>query len=82
MLLYYNVSKPDADSQYRLRSCTCGSDEVVYLDCPACGGVLWRGLCVDCGAHTRGSYSIKHDAQIAWNTGQIDYPARGGGDSL
>lgn len=57
------VIKAEPDSQYRLRNCRCGSDNVAYVL-----GVdgLWRGHCFDCG-HTGEGAEIRHDAQIRWN---------------
>ena len=65
------IVKPVSDSQYRLVNCKCGSAEVVYLHCKgALAQLVWRVKCTDCMAETRNSYPIRHDAQIAWNTGQ------------
>lgn len=65
------MSKPNPESQYRLKNCSCGSDEVVYLHCKdVFGHLVWRVKCMDCMAETARSFPIKHDAQIAWNTGE------------
>lgn len=65
------MSKPDPDSQYRLKTCACGGGEVVYLHCKDIfDNLAWRVKCMDCMAETARSYAIKHDAQLAWNTGQ------------
>lgn len=59
------IIKPEADSQYRLRPCKCGGDNVAYAL-----GVdgLWRGNCFDCG-HSGTGAKVRHDAQQAWNEG-------------
>ncbi len=64
------MQKPDSVSQYRLKDCSCGSGEVVNLLCKDPFGLLeWRVKCMSCGADTICRYPIKHNAQIAWNTG-------------
>lgn len=57
------IIKPEPDSQYRLRPCKCGGDNVAYML-----GVdgLWRGHCFDCG-HSGAGAKVRHDAQQAWN---------------
>lgn len=62
------IVKPDADSQYRLRHCACGSAEVVYAQylTPA-GALLWRVVCTDCGATVDLQTAVRHDVQLAWN---------------
>lgn len=57
------IKVPQPDSQYRLKSCRCRSDNVAYVL-----GVdgKWRVQCFDCG-HTGATAEIRHDAQIAWN---------------
>lgn len=57
------IKKPNPDSQYRLRNCQCGSDNVAYIL-----GVdgLWRVQCFDCG-HTGAGAEVRHDAQVKWN---------------
>lgn len=63
--------KPEPDSQYLLKACDCGSNEAVYLQCKdPLGNLSWRVKCLRCNAHTESSFPIRHDAQIAWNTGQ------------
>lgn len=64
------MTHPAPDSQYRLKNCDCGSSEVVYLHCKdGDSDFSWRVLCLKCKAQTISAYPIKHDAQIAWNTG-------------
>lgn len=55
--------KPEKDSQYRLKNCGCGSDNVAYIM-----GVdgNWRGRCLDCGRTGEGS-KVQHKAQGFWN---------------
>lgn len=55
--------KPEKDSQYRLKDCPCGSDNVAYLL-----GVdgNWRGHCFDCGRAGEGA-QVRHVAQRLWN---------------
>ncbi len=59
------IIKPDPDSQYRLKGCKCGSDNVAYML-----GVdgLWRVRCFDCGCSGSGS-AVRHEAQVKWNGG-------------
>jgi hypothetical protein len=65
------MAEPAPDSQYRLVNCECGSADVVYLHCKdAFGQLVWRVKCMDCMAETRSCYTIRHDAQIAWNIGK------------
>lgn len=60
--------KPDVDSQYRLRSCDCGSNEVIYAQyITPTDALLWRVVCTDCGAQVDAQTSVQHDAQMAWN---------------
>lgn len=59
------IIKPEADSQYRLLPCGCGSDNVAYML-----GVdwNWRVHCFDCGRSGAGD-PVRHGAQQAWNAG-------------
>lgn len=67
----FEVVKPDQESHFRLKPCACGHADVVYLHCKApCGGFGWRVVCLDCKAHTGGTFPNKHAAQVAWNTGR------------
>lgn len=62
------IIKPDPDSQYRLRDCTCGSDQVIYAKyIGAQGEMLWRVVCTDCGATADLQGDIRHQVQMAWN---------------
>jgi hypothetical protein len=62
------IVKPDPDSQYRLRPCSCGSNEVVYAQYAGqAGALLWRVVCTDCGATVDLQTDVQHDAQLAWN---------------
>ena len=66
---------PAPDSQYRLRPCRCGSDQVAYVqyeDVEESGNswVLvdkWRVSCFDCGHTVDVGTTVRHDAQLAWN---------------
>lgn len=53
--------KPDPDSHFRLRRCTCGG-EPVY----AGGDNGWAVRCPDCGRKSE-RHLARHDAQVAWN---------------
>lgn len=57
---------PDPDSQWRLKDCSCGSDEVVYLQVNA-EPALWKVRCMKCGKETE-DHAIRHNAQLEWNT--------------
>ena len=62
------IIKPDTDSQYRLRPCSCGSSEVVYAQYAGPGGgLLWRVVCTDCGATADLQTDVRHDVQLEWN---------------
>lgn len=60
------VIRPDPDSQYRLRSCVCGSNDVGYIQRNA----LWAVVCCTCGAVGDGK-EVMHDAQVAWNLREV-----------
>ena len=59
------IIKPKEDSQYRLRRCKCGSDNVAYV---LGADDLWRVHCFDFG-NTRGMDKVRHEAQVKWNGG-------------
>lgn len=62
--------KPEPDSQYRLKDCQCGSDQVVYLQLKAYSGQLvWVVRCMNCGKQTRPDTMVRHTAQVRWNEG-------------
>lgn len=62
------IDKPDQDSQYRLRPCDCGSDQVIYAKyIGAQGAMLWRVVCMACGATADLQGNVKHAVQMAWN---------------
>jgi len=62
------ITKPAPDSQYRLRPCNCGSQEVVYAQyIDAAGATRWRVVCMDCGATADTGTSVRHEVQLAWN---------------
>lgn len=61
------IKVPSPDSQYRLRSCKCGSDNVAYVHYNGRGGAKWRVQCFDCGHTVDKGYRVRHDAQLAWN---------------
>lgn len=61
------IIRPDQDSQYRLRPCSCGSTDVAYTKKIRWGsGVEWVAGCLTCGKATR-TWPIQHHAQIEWN---------------
>ncbi len=68
------ILRPVPDSQYRLRPCKCGSDNVAYVQYEDVeekeqADVLvnkWRVQCFDCGNIGHGS-TVRHEAQIKWN---------------
>jgi hypothetical protein len=57
---------PDPDSQFRLRPCSCRSENVAYLQILSGDGKLWTVRCFACGK-TGVPFTIRHDAQIYWN---------------
>ncbi len=61
------IMVPDPDSQFRLRRCKCGSDNVAY--CQYLHGVQepWRVRCFDCGFTVDRKKVFRHEAQVAWN---------------
>jgi hypothetical protein len=64
------IIRPAQDSQYRLRPCECGSNDVAYtrrIRLPY--GVEWTAGCMTCGKTTR-TWSVQHHAQIEWNGGK------------
>lgn len=58
---------PVPDSQFRLRPCRCGSENVGYLQIRAGAVDPWIVRCFGCGK-TSEPFPIRHDAQIYWNT--------------
>lgn len=72
-----SIQKPVPDSQYRLRPCKCGSDNVAYVHYNGKGGAAWRVKCFDCGYTVDKGNKVKHDAQLAWNRGES--PKKGTG---
>lgn len=63
------IRKPEPDSQYRLRSCRCKSDNVAYVKYEDQDGEKWRASCFDCGRTVDKGQTVQHDAQMAWNEG-------------
>lgn len=66
------IKKPDPDSQWRLKPCKCGSDNVAYvkyLDGPE---EAWAVQCFDCGLRVARmpGYKVRHEAQVKWNKGE------------
>ena len=62
------IVKPEPDSQYRLRACNCGSEEVIYAKYTGGDGVpRWRVVCTDCGATVDLQGNVRHEVQKAWN---------------
>lgn len=58
---------PEPDSQFRLRPCSCGSENVGYLQIHAGSIKPWAVRCFTCGK-TSDMFLVRHDAQIYWNT--------------
>lgn len=58
---------PDRDSQYRLRSCRCGCENVGYIQLPSGECKPWEVRCFGCG-RTGERFQVRHDAQVYWNT--------------
>lgn len=61
------IKVPEPDSQFRLLSCKCGSDNVAYEHYNGRGGAAWRVKCYDCGFTVDKGNRVRHDAQINWN---------------
>ena len=57
--------RPAPDSQFRLRPCVCGSEDVVYQCTARIGWDEYRVKCLNCGRRTI-LHPCKHDAQNAW----------------
>lgn len=64
--------KPEADSQFRLVDCECGSDQVVYLQLRIRGQLVWVVRCMDCGKQTRPDTMVRHTAQQRWNQNNLN----------
>lgn len=63
------IEKPEPDHHYRLIPCDCESQEVVYAQyIDTAGALMWRVVCIDCGATVDIHTNVKHQAQLAWNT--------------
>ena len=58
--------KPSPDSQFRLRPCKCGSENVVYQSYEGPAGMIYRVKCRSCGIRTFWRL-CRHDAQVEWN---------------
>ena len=61
------IKVPEPDSQFRLLSCKCKSDNVAYEHYNGRGGAAWRVKCYDCGFTVDKGNRVRHDAQINWN---------------
>ena len=61
------VLVPDPESQFRLRRCKCGSDNVAYCQYLLGRQELWRVRCFDCGFTVDRHRLFRHEAQVAWN---------------
>lgn len=61
------IKVPAPDSQYRLKPCKCGSDNVAYVHYNGRGGAKWRVTCFDCGHTVDKGNQVRHDAQQNWN---------------
>lgn len=66
---------PDPDSQFRLRPCRCGNEEVGYQQICDDERRAWVIRCFDYGT-TSEPFPIRHDAQIYWNTNMAVTPRR------
>ena len=66
---------PAPDSQFRLRPCRCGCENIGYLQIRAGAQEPWVVRCFRCGAATE-PFLIRHDAQIFWNTKMAVTPRR------
>lgn len=58
--------KPSPDSQFRLRPCKCGSEDVVYQSYQGPEGTIYRVKCRSCGIRTFWRL-CRHDVQVEWN---------------
>lgn len=58
--------KPAPDSQFRLRPCKCGSEDVVYQSFQGMAGTAHRVKCRSCGIRTFWRL-CRHDVQVVWN---------------
>lgn len=58
--------KPSPDSQFRLRPCKCGSEDVVYQSFQGMNGTCHRVKCNICGLRTFWR-RCRHDVQVLWN---------------
>ena len=58
--------KPSPDSQFRLRPCKCGSEDVVYQSYDGMTGHVHRVRCNNCYRRTLWK-RCRHDAQVEWN---------------
>ena len=56
---------PAPDSQFRLRPCVCGSEDVVYRCSTEEPRPFYRVMCLSCWRQTPWHLS-QHDAQNAW----------------
>ena len=61
------IVKPEPDSQFRLKPCRCGSDNVAFAQYSADGTEPWRVRCFDCGYTVDRVQHMRHGAQLAWN---------------
>lgn len=64
---------PDPDSRFRLRPCSCSSENVGYLQIHAGSIKPWAVRCFTCGK-TSDMFLVRHDAQIYWNTNMAGRP--------
>lgn len=61
------IVKPEPDSQYRLRDCACGSDNVAFVNYKVGCEELWRVQCFDCLRCEAPATGVRHQVQVAWN---------------
>jgi hypothetical protein len=70
-----NTKIPDPDSQFRLRPCSCSSENVGYLHIRTGGRKPWAVRCFTCGK-TSDMFLVRHDAQVYWNTNMAVTPKK------
>lgn len=61
------IVKPEPDSQFRLRPCRCGSDNVAFAQYKMGRQEPWRVRCFDCGFTVDREKVFRHEAQVEWN---------------
>lgn len=61
-----SITVPAPDSQFRLKPCSCGADNPVYVQYQEGDRTPIKCRCFECG-RTTGPHDIAHDAQAEWN---------------